>query len=236
MDPPADHSAGSQAAAPAANPQLSPLEQAKANQSFLAVQGMTDPVKVFAEPRSDAEELKSFPLRGEVDELITFWAHDERVDETGNSWYQVQLPARPNGSKGWVRALDVVPFELTNNLVIDLSDFRLDVFERGQKIRSYPIGLGRADTPTPLGEYYITVKMQPPDPNTVYGVLAMGVSAFSDKLTDWPGGGQVGIHGTNDPEGSIGKNVSHGCIRLRNEDITELTDLAPMGTPVFIQQ
>jgi lipoprotein-anchoring transpeptidase ErfK/SrfK len=125
---------------------------------------------------------------------------------------------------------------MANHLIIDLSDFRLDVLERGQPVRSYQIGLGKEDTPTPLGEYYIVWKVRRSNPNTVYGAIVMGVSAFSEQLTDWPGGGQVGIHGTNDPKGSIGKRVSHGCIRLKNEDILELTQLAPMGTPVMIQQ
>jgi lipoprotein-anchoring transpeptidase ErfK/SrfK len=52
-------------------------------------------------------------------------------------------------------------------------------------------------------------------------------------LTDWPGGGFIGIHGTNEPQLLPGR-VSHGCIRLRNRDIARLAELMPVGTPVTI--
>lgn len=46
-------------------------------------------------------------------------------------------------------------------------------------------------------------------------------------------GDGYGIHGTNVPE-SIGRSVSHGCVRLRNEDIERLFDMVAVGTPVYI--
>ena len=67
-----------------------------------------------------------------------------------------------------------------------------------------------------------------------YGPLAFGTSARSSVLTDWPGGGFIGIHGTDTPELLPGR-VSHGCIRLRNEDILKLGRLMPVGTPVTIR-
>ena len=48
------------------------------------------------------------------------------------------------------------------------------------------------------------------------------------------GAGQVGIHGTNDPS-SIGQDVSHGCIRVPNEVISQLNELLPLGTPVVVR-
>jgi lipoprotein-anchoring transpeptidase ErfK/SrfK len=53
-------------------------------------------------------------------------------------------------------------------------------------------------------------------------------------LTDWPDGGFVGIHGTNEPE-LIPGAISHGCIRLRNVDILRLSRLMPVGTPLTIR-
>jgi lipoprotein-anchoring transpeptidase ErfK/SrfK len=53
-------------------------------------------------------------------------------------------------------------------------------------------------------------------------------------LTDWPGGGFVGVHGTNEPQLIPGR-ISHGCVRLRNEDILRLARLLPVGTPVTIR-
>jgi lipoprotein-anchoring transpeptidase ErfK/SrfK len=142
---------------------------------------------------------------------------------------------RPNGSTGWVRASDVTTKVLTHDLRIDLSDHRLDLYDKGEKIKSYPIGVGKGDTPTPVGEWFVAIKMKTPNPKQVYGALIMGLSAYSDQLTDWPGGGQVGIHGTNDPA-TIGTDVSHGCIRLNNDDILEISNDAHLGTPVFVQE
>ena len=68
----------------------------------------------------------------------------------------------------------------------------------------------------------------------MYGNYAYGLSAFSDALTDWAGGGIIGLHGTNDPS-SIGDRKSHGCIRLYNWDIEKLVPILPLGTPVEIQ-
>ena len=57
--------------------------------------------------------------------------------------------------------------------------------------------------------------------NPFYGPIAFGTSARSAALTDWPGGGFVGVHGTNEPEILPGR-VSHGCIRMRNASILKL--------------
>ena len=68
----------------------------------------------------------------------------------------------------------------------------------------------------------------------VYGPLAFGTSAYSDQLTDWPRGGVVGIHGTNQPRLVPGR-PPHGCIRLQNRDIRRLARLLPIGTPLLIR-
>ena len=79
----------------------------------------------------------------------------------------------------------------------------------------------------------MVAKVQPARKGGPYGVLAIGLSAYSDTLTDWVGGGQVAIHGTNDPA-KIGTDASHGCVRMKNEDILQLSALTPLGTPVTI--
>jgi lipoprotein-anchoring transpeptidase ErfK/SrfK len=66
----------------------------------------------------------------------------------------------------------------------------------------------------------------------VLGAYAFETSAYS-KLSDWPGGGIVGVHGTNTPA-LIGRAVSHGCVRLRNRDIEYLRTVVRPGTPVKI--
>jgi lipoprotein-anchoring transpeptidase ErfK/SrfK len=66
------------------------------------------------------------------------------------------------------------------------------------------------------------------------GVLAFGLSAYSRYRTDWPGGGQVGLHGTNEPE-LVPGHISNGCIRLRNRDVRRLDRLMSVGTPILIR-
>ncbi|HLF41857.1 MAG TPA: L,D-transpeptidase, partial [Acidimicrobiia bacterium] len=95
-------------------------------------------------------------------------------------------------------------------------------------------GIGTRDTPTPGGIFYIKELLQPPNPRGAYGPYAFGLSGFSNVLESFAGGdGVIGIHGTNDPT-TVGKDVSHGCIRLRNEDLLELVERVPLGTPVAI--
>ena len=212
------------------------FEKATDAGATLAAEASVDPLEVRAEPNAAAEVLQTFPQYDDLGSKTTFRTFEETTDAEGLIWYRVQLPVRPNGSFGWVEASQVSAFEIPYRVEIDISDFQLNLLEYGKPFKSYPIGLGKAETPTPLGEYYVVIKMLSEDPEGVYGAMAMGISAFSEQLTDWPGGGQVGIHGTNDPEGSIGKRVSHGCIRLRDADIMELTNFAPLGTPVLIRE
>src|SRR5436305_485615 len=69
--------------------------------------------------------------------------------------------------------------------------------------------------------------------NPIYGPYAFGTGAYS-VLSDWPGGGVIGIHGTDQPELIPGR-PSHGCIRVPDSAITRLWRLMPVGTPVTIR-
>ena len=108
------------------------------------------------------------------------------------------------------------------------------------RIRSMEASLGAAlltrarlgVTPTPAGRFYIREKFRVRGV-PLYGTHAIGTSAYAPTLSDWPGGGVVGLHGTNQP-GLIPGRPSHGCIRLRNRDIARLYRLAPRGTPIRI--
>jgi hypothetical protein len=96
------------------------------------------------------------------------------------------------------------------------------------------VRIGTGDTPTPLGRFYLGSLIKPLDPNDPYGDYAYGLSAYSDVISDWRWGGLVGLHGTDDA-GSIGHDVSHGCIRMRDADITMLAQVLPLGTPIIIR-
>jgi lipoprotein-anchoring transpeptidase ErfK/SrfK len=96
-----------------------------------------------------------------------------------------------------------------------------------------PVGIGRPQTPTPGGLFYVRDRVTR-YASAFYGPIAFGTSAQSSTLTDWPGGGFVGIHGTDRPDLVPGR-ISHGCIRLRNADILRLAKLMPVGTPLEIR-
>ena len=215
--------------------QLSAFQQAEASGGCLTGAAALDQLQIYDHVPPDSKLVLTFPREGKKQISSTFLIIGEDEDAQGRVWYHIRLPVRPNGSTGWVRATDLTVGTVMYSMSIDLSDHRLDLYEAGRLKKSYPIGVGTVDNPTPPGEYYITIKMKPTKPNSIYGALAMGVSGFSDKLTNWPEGGQLGIHGTNDPS-SVGKDVSHGCIRLRNEDILDLSQYVAYGTPVSIQE
>ena len=144
------------------------------------------------------------------------------------------LADRPNGSTGWVHASDV---QLTPNpyrLQVRLSDHKITVFQGTNSIYEGQVAIGASDTPTPPGKYYTRVLIQAPDPNTVYGPFAYGLSAHSEVLNEYNGGdAEVGVHGNNDTS-VLGKSVTHGCIRMDNDEITKLSKVLPLGTPVEI--
>jgi lipoprotein-anchoring transpeptidase ErfK/SrfK len=151
----------------------------------------------------------------------------------GAVWYEVLLPVRPNGTTGWIPA-DAVALRRTDyRIEVDLDRFRLTLFDRCERLATYEIGIGTRDTPTPRGTFFLNSLLKPPERGTVYGAMAFGLSAYSDVVTDWEGGGIVGLHGTNDPS-SLGRAVSFGCIRMRNDAIRELARTVPLGTIIEI--
>ena len=156
------------------------------------------------------------------------------VEQSQGDWVKVDLPIRPNGSVGWVKAADVKLAADPYSVDIALSAHRLTVHKGTQVVADEPIGVGTSETPTPGGKYYIKELLRPPNPGGAYGPYAYGLSGFSNVLDDFNGGdGVIGIHGTNDPS-TVGHDVSHGCIRLNNKAIEALVPMLPLGTPVHI--
>lgn len=157
-------------------------------------------------------------------------------DYDGVDFYRVLLPTRPNGSFGWIRQGDINLLRHNHRIEVNLDEFRLTLFSHDQVIFETTVGVARDNAPTPLGIYYTTELLEPTTPNSVYGAFAYGLSGFSDTFVTFNGGpGQLGIHGTNDPE-TLGTNVSAGCIRLHNDDITRMVDefkVSP-GVPVEV--
>jgi len=106
-------------------------------------------------------------------------------------------------------------------IIVDLSERRLYLLDGDTVERAFPVGVGKIATQTPSGEYTIVNKV--PNPGGPFGVLWMGLSKP-----------HYGIHGTNNPS-SIGHYVSHGCIRMYNQDVLALSAKVPIGTRVSIR-
>jgi len=157
------------------------------------------------------------------------------VKRTQGGWVQISLARRPNGSRGWVRRPDVRLLVDFYRVKIDLTAHKLTLFQHGKVAQQIPIGVGKALTPTPTGVYFIVELLKTPDPTGLYGPYAFGLSAYSTVLTHFGAGGkgEIGLHGTDHPE-LLGQDVSHGCIRIANQNITRLSKILPLGTPVEI--
>lgn len=155
-------------------------------------------------------------------------------DRQADGWIRVLLPVRPNGSSGWVRASNVSIRAVTYAVKVDLRARQITVLDRGAVLYQAPVAVGKPSTPTPTGRYYVRVLIKAPNPRTVYGPYAYGLSSHSDALTSFNGGdAEIGLHG-NDDASVLGRAVTHGCIRMDNAEITQLAALLPLGTPVDI--
>jgi hypothetical protein len=155
-------------------------------------------------------------------------------DSNGTTWVHIRLPQRPNEVTGWVVRTGLGDFHLVHTqLVVNKKTLRVTLYKNGKRVFQAPVGIGKSSTPTPSGHSWIREKFHVSG-NGVYGPRAMGTATYSNKLTDWPGGGVVGMHGTNEP-GLVPGRPSHGCIRLHNADIIRLYQLTPVGTPVRIR-
>jgi L,D-transpeptidase catalytic domain len=154
--------------------------------------------------------------------------------QRGVMWVRATLSVLPNGTEGWLprNSLGGWSFVQTH-LVIDRARLTATLFRAGRAVFRAPVGIGAPGTPTPAGTFYVRDRLRGfADP--FYGPLAFGTNARSPTLTDWPAGGFVGIHGTDQPELIPGR-VSHGCIRMKNASISKLGKLMPIGTPVTVR-
>jgi hypothetical protein len=191
-------------------------------------------VDVRAQPRPSARVVTTLAQTtsdGALDLVVVL----EKLERTTTDrWYRIRLPILPNNSTGWVRvgALGGLTTVHTH-LYVDRSTLTARLERDGRTIFTTRVGVGRKYWPTPPGQFYVRVKYAGFG-NPAYGPVAFATSARSAVLTDWPGGGFVGIHGTNEPQILPGR-VSHGCIRMRNEAILKLARLMKVGTPLTVR-
>ena len=193
---------------------------------------VTRAVPVRDAPRADAGPIAFLATQTPERTANVVLVEDSAEDTTGRLWILVRVPALPENLTGWVprAALGASEFVRTH-LVVDLTRLTATLLSDGRPIFRAEIGIGKPAWPTPAGEFYVRSRIR--SLSSFYGPLAFGTSARSEVLTDWPDGGFVGIHGTNEP-GLLPGRVSHGCVRMRNEDILRLGTLMSVGTPVTI--
>jgi lipoprotein-anchoring transpeptidase ErfK/SrfK len=148
----------------------------------------------------------------------------------GKMWFKINVPMRPNGTLGWIPAGSVSLKPTKNRIVVNRAQRSIDVYQGDRRLLHAKVAVGAPGRETPLGEFYVTARFVPDD--SFLGVFALETSAYS-RLTEWPGGGVVGIHGTSKPW-LLGRAVSHGCVRVSNATALALKRLAPVGTPISI--
>jgi lipoprotein-anchoring transpeptidase ErfK/SrfK len=184
-------------------------------------------------PRADARTVTSTHLRTEDGFPEVYVALRSRPEASGGTWVEIRIPMRPNGRTGWVRRSTLGPlYRVRTLLIVDRPKLRATLYRGGRRVWSAPVGIGAPATPTPPGRFWIREKFRTGDPGGLYGPVAFGSSDYS-VLSDWPGGGVIGIHGTDEPSLIPGR-PSHGCIRLRNSAARRLWQLLPVGTPLLI--
>jgi lipoprotein-anchoring transpeptidase ErfK/SrfK len=190
-------------------------------------------VPVFARPRA-RKAIRSFRhpvVRGVPLVFLVEW---KQRRWTWPRWVRVRLPSRPNGATGWIRSSSVRFLKNPYRIRVNLRRKTLSVWRRKNRILLAKVGVGRAMTPTPTGKYFLVQLIKSRKPRGIYGPYAYGTSAYSTVYTRFGrGNGQVGLHGTNRPR-RLGKNVSHGCIRVHNKVIRRLARYIPLGTPLVI--
>jgi lipoprotein-anchoring transpeptidase ErfK/SrfK len=187
---------------------------------------------IYKKPKKSAKtiKLKAWNPIGQRLRLLVLSAL-RYENEAG--WLKVQVPERPNGSTGWVKSdnpaltVDALPYRIE----VDLSKFRLKLYDEGRLVHRFRVGVGQDRYPTPKGTFFVwsSAKLDPSGP---YGRFALGLSGFSPVLSEWSGGGRSAIHGTGEPS-DRGQKVSHGCVRVFNKDLRKLEKIQ-LGTPVII--
>jgi L,D-transpeptidase ErfK/SrfK len=127
-----------------------------------------------------------------------------------------------------------------SRIVVNLSERQVQLYRGNQLLDSYAIAVAKAGWETPTGTFKVLDMEQ--NPTWVHPITGIAVPPGSDNplgaawIGFWSNGeGEIGFHGTNQEE-LIGEAVSHGCLRMRNEDVRALYTQVAKGTPVIVEQ
>ena len=175
-------------------------------------------------------EVWSYTFRG--NRLVARVLQGSRGDE----WAQVELPVRPNGSRGWIRTENFTWSTVRHHVLIDVSDRLVALFDGDELVTYTRAIVGKSTTPTPTLRGFIVEKL--PNHNrsmgNVVGDWILMLSFFSQALDTFGGGlPRIALHGTHIPN-RVGEALSNGCIRIPNNIIEVIARTAPLGTVVNI--
>ncbi len=151
-------------------------------------------------------------------------------------WLQVRLPQRPNGLTGWIPAASAQLSSTPYGILIDVTTHRVRLYRNGIPVLDVPAGTGTPNDPTPLGQFYVMDVAPSEGPG--WGPFIVDTNAHSETITSWEGSGDAftAIHGPLGADAAIGTTggaISHGCVRLHDADLAQLSPVPP-GAPVVI--
>jgi hypothetical protein len=191
-------------------------------------------VPVRTAPAGSARTVGRLHAKTEMGSPEVYLMLRQQPDARGRMWVRIRLPGQPNGRTGWVRRATLGETHVTHTtLLVDKHALTATVLENGRATWRVPVGVGTARSPTPAGRFYVRELIQLNPPTSAYGPYIYGTSGYA-KLSEFPGGGIIGVHGTSQP-GLIPGRPSHGCVRMRNADVRALTKRLPIGAAVRIR-
>jgi hypothetical protein len=168
--------------------------------------------------------------RTEFGSVRVFW-----IEKVRRGWFGVPVPELPDGRLAWIRD-DRLALDLSQThfwITADVSRQRLELHYGDRVLDSFPVSVGSAASPTPLGDYAVTDGLVGRGLGPWYGCCVLALSGHQPNLpAGWIGGNRMAIHGT---PGSVGGATSHGCLRASDPDMISIFARVPLGAPVFIR-
>ena len=186
---------------------------------------------VHAAPSSDARRVAVLREFRPDFRKTTVYVTDARVVEDA-LWYRVLLQTPKNGEQGWIKAARTRVAPVSTRIVVRLRKRDVRVYVKGKLRFKTRAAIGKPEAPTPVGHFYITAGFRPTVP--MLGRYAFETSAYAN-VTDWPGGGLIGLHGTTRTD-LLGKSVSSGCIRVSNAAIMRIRQLVGPGASFIVRR
>ncbi len=213
-----------------ASPAIAPSAPKPAERVTALLVRVPRAMTVRAFPNGNARAVGTMPSGSKYyDVPITAWV--EEVSDDGR-WGRVEIPYVWPRRHGWIPLRGLSRRTTAVEVHADLSERRITVTKFDRVLFSIPAAIGRAGSPTPPGEYFVTDRIA--FSGGYLGTFAFGISGIQPRLpAGWSGGDQLAIHGTNAPS-TIGTPASAGCLRVSERSLDRLKPLLQLGTPVII--